>query len=114
MAGSPGAWLRRRTHILVRVVDGEEWSASDLVDDETSLEAIQGQVVRALETLTERESQAIELRFGLDNGVPKTLKDAGAVMGLSAERVRQLEVVALRKLREPSRRTLLPRSLVSS
>ena len=114
MAGTTGARLRRKVHILLRVVDEEPWSADDPVDDETSLESLQSQVASALAALTERESEAIELRFGLDDGVSKTLKDAGLVMGLSAERVRQLEVAALQRLREPSRRALLPRSLVSS
>ena len=119
MAGSPGSWLRRRVHILARVVEEEPWSVSDPVEDqdeceETSLESLRSQTDEVLATLSRREAQAIELRFGLDDGVSKTLKDAGGVMGISAERVRQLEVAALRKLREPSRRTLLQRPSPSS
>ena len=68
-------------------------------------------VEAALGTLSEREAQAMTLRFGLDDGTSKTLKWAGQIMGLSAERVRQLEVAALRKLREPGRRMLLPVAL---
>ena len=113
MAGSTSDWLRRRSHILVRVVDEEPWSPDDPVDDETSLESLQSQVTSALATLTEREAEAIELRFGLDDGTSKTLKEAGAVMGISESRVRQLEAAGLVKLREPSRRALLPRPLVS-
>jgi DNA-directed RNA polymerase sigma subunit (sigma70/sigma32) len=48
-----------------------------------------------LEKLTEREQQAIRLRFGLDDGRSKTLDKSGEVMGLTGERVRQLEAVAL-------------------
>ena len=64
-----------------------------------------------LETLTEREARAITLRFGLDDGRSKTLMEAGNVMGVTGERVRQLEAVALQKLRESTRLTLLPRAL---
>ncbi len=78
------------------------------------MESLQGPVGTALATLTEREAQAIEPRFGLDDGVSKTLREAGVVMGVTGSRVRQLEAAALRKLRQPSRRTLLPRPSSSS
>ena len=65
-------------------------------------------IENALGTLKGREAEAIRLRFGLDDGRSKTLTQAGEVMGISGERVRQLEAAALRKLREPEPRRLLP------
>ena len=115
MAASPGAWLPQRVYILVKVVDKGRWGG-DLVDDQDEYQmgtqdSLKTQVGGALATLTEREAQAIQLRFGLDNGISKTLKEAGQDMGLTGERVRQLEAAALIKLRDPSRRTLLPSTL---
>ena len=54
----------------------------------------------ALKEIEERESQIIIMRFGLDNQRPKTLEDVGVALGLTRERVRQLQYIALRQLRE--------------
>lgn len=55
-------------------------------------------------TLTEREARIIRLRFGLkDGGVPHTLKEIGQKLGVTLERIRQIEGKALRKLRHPSK-----------
>lgn len=56
-----------------------------------------------LSTLNQREEQVIRLRFGLDNGHEKTLEEIGKELGVTRERVRQIEDKALRKLRNPSR-----------
>ena len=53
-----------------------------------------------LESLTERERQIIELRFGLTDGDPKTLAQIADVLGVSRERIRQLEVTIIKKLRQ--------------
>lgn len=53
-----------------------------------------------LETLDERERQIIQLRYGLSDGEPKTLAEIADVMGVSRERVRQLEVTIIKKLRQ--------------
>ncbi|HPV06901.1 MAG TPA: sigma factor-like helix-turn-helix DNA-binding protein [Aggregatilineales bacterium] len=47
------------------------------------------------------QAQILRLRFGLKNGNPQTLQQVGKVMGLSRERIRQLEYQAIRRLREP-------------
>jgi RNA polymerase sigma factor (sigma-70 family) len=52
----------------------------------------------ALDCLPERERQVITLRFGLEDGEPKTLEQVGRRVGLTRERVRQLEEQALRRL----------------
>ncbi len=56
-----------------------------------------------LNTLTEREEKVLRLRFGLDDGKPRTLEEVGQEFGVTRERIRQIEAKALRKLRHPSR-----------
>ncbi len=56
-----------------------------------------------LKTLTEREEKVLRLRFGLDDGRPRTLEEVGQEFGVTRERIRQIEAKALRKLRHPSR-----------
>ena len=58
-----------------------------------------------LEELTGREAEVIRLRFGLEDDIPRTLAEIGESMGLSRERVRQIETRALLKLRQPQRRS---------
>ena len=116
MAGDPGSWLRRRVHNFLRAVGGEYSKLGDFTDDQdkyevASLEALKAQIAGALGTLSEREAEAIVLRFGLEDGRPRTLREAGQKMGVTAERVRQLEAAALERLRETTSRTLLPRAV---
>jgi RNA polymerase primary sigma factor len=56
-----------------------------------------------LNTLTDREEKVLRLRFGLDDGRPRTLEEVGQEFGVTRERIRQIEAKALRKLRHPSR-----------
>jgi len=56
-----------------------------------------------LGTLSERESGAVSLRFGLAGGQPRTLDEIGKVCGVTRERIRQIESKAMSKLRRPSR-----------
>ncbi len=56
-----------------------------------------------LQTLTDREEKVLRLRFGLDDGKPRTLEEVGQEFGVTRERIRQIEAKALRKLRHPSR-----------
>jgi RNA polymerase primary sigma factor len=73
------------------------------------------EMTSALNTLTERERKILMLRFGLADGIAKTLEEVGNVFKVTRERVRQIEAKALRKLRHPSRsrklRTFLDLSL---
>jgi len=64
-------------------------------------------IEKALSLLTPREERVLRLRFGLDDGRPRTLREIGRELGLSGERVRQIEVRAIRRLRHPKRRELL-------
>ena len=61
------------------------------------------QVAKVLDSLEGREQRVIRLRFGLDDGRPRTLEEVGNEFGLTRERIRQIESHALRKLRHPSR-----------
>jgi RNA polymerase primary sigma factor len=65
------------------------------------------QIEDALATLLPRERQILQLRFGLHDGRPHTLEEVGKNMRVTRERIRQLEVRALRKLRHPSRSQFL-------
>ncbi len=72
-------------------------------EDEATKAFLKEQLKRVLETLTARERRIIELRFGLDNQYGQTLEEVGAQLGLTRERIRQIEREALSKLRHPSR-----------
>ncbi len=61
------------------------------------------EITQAMESLTERERQILILRFGLEDGSPKTLEEVGNVFKVTRERIRQIESKALKKLRHPSR-----------
>ena len=65
-------------------------------------------VMVALESLPEKEREVIVLRFGLEDGIPKSLEDVGRVRGVTRERIRQLEARAFRMLRNPSRLCKFP------
>ena len=61
------------------------------------------QLMSVLDTLTPREKKVLSLRFGLEDGRPRTLEDVGKEFNVTRERIRQIEAKALRKLRHPSR-----------
>jgi RNA polymerase primary sigma factor len=65
------------------------------------------QIQHALETLTDRERQVLELRFGLADGQSHTLDEVSEFYNVTRERIRQIEAKALRKLRHPSHTRLL-------
>lgn len=63
---------------------------------------LRDQINRVLELLTEREQMVVKLRFGLDDGIPRSLEEIGRILGVTRERVRQVEEKALKKLRTNS------------
>lgn len=71
-------------------------------EEETDAKLLKEGLSRTLESLTPRERRIIELRFGLGDERGRTLKEVGAELGLTKERVRQIEKEALAKLRHPS------------
>ena len=77
-----------------RNLSPEEFATNEMLKDEIS---------QVLLTLTEREEKVVRLRFGLEDGKPRTLEEVGQMFGVTRERIRQIEAKALRKLRHPSR-----------
>ena len=71
--------------------------------DAATSKLLHEQLMEALSTLTEREQKVLRLRFGLDDGKPRTLEEVGREFDVTRERIRQIEAKALRKLRHPSR-----------
>jgi len=72
-------------------------------EEEANASLLKEQLSEALESLTPREQRVIELRFGLGNEDSRTLEEVGTELGLTKERIRQIEKEALAKLRHPSR-----------
>ncbi len=68
-----------------------------------SFTMLKEQLEGVLDTLTPRERKVLKLRFGLDDGRPRTLEEVGREFSVTRERIRQIEAKALRKLRHPSR-----------
>lgn len=62
-------------------------------------------------TLSDREAQVLQLRFGLDNDQPRTLEQVGQELGVTRERIRQIETKALRKMRNPLRMRMLKEAM---
>jgi RNA polymerase primary sigma factor len=91
--------------------DGDATTYGDFIADESaaepmdsaSKELLRGQIKEALDFLTDRERQVLEMRFGLKDGKDHTLEEVGKEFGVTRERIRQIEAKALRKLRHPSR-----------
>ncbi len=72
-------------------------------EDLASYTLLREQLIEVLHTLTPREAKVLKLRFGLEDGRPRTLEEVGAEFKVTRERIRQIEAKALRKLRHPSR-----------
>ena len=89
----------------------EDSHLGDFIEDQdamapaeaASFTMLKEQLEGVLETLTPRERKVLKLRFGLDDGRPRTLEEVGQEFGVTRERIRQIEAKALRKLRHPSR-----------
>ena len=71
--------------------------------DAASFQLLKEQIQDVLNTLTDRESRVLQLRFGLEDGRSRTLEEVGREFGVTRERIRQIEAKALRKLRHPTR-----------
>ena len=93
----------------------EDSELGDFVEDQkilnpyeaTNRKLLKEQLSKVLKTLSEREENVLRYRYGLDDGCPRTLEEVGKLFNVTRERIRQIEVKALRKLRHPSRRKKL-------
>ena len=89
----------------------EDSHLGDFIEDEKTVtpsdsvaaNMLKEQLLRVLDTLTPREEKVLRLRYGLDDGKPRTLEEVGKEFNVTRERIRQIEAKALRKLRHPSR-----------
>ncbi|MEI6872757.1 MAG: sigma-70 family RNA polymerase sigma factor, partial [Verrucomicrobiota bacterium] len=71
--------------------------------DVTAIALLKEKIRDVLESLTERERQVLEQRFGLVDGYSRTLEEVGRQFRVTRERIRQIEAKALRKMRHPTR-----------
>ncbi|MGB1249709.1 MAG: RNA polymerase sigma factor RpoD [Candidatus Promineifilaceae bacterium] len=91
--------------------DDDSTTYGDFIQDESAAEPIDAaskellreQIRSALDFLTDREREVLQMRFGLKDGKDHTLEEVGRKFGVTRERIRQIEAKALRKLRHPSR-----------
>ncbi len=94
-----------------KVGDNDDAHYGDFIPDlssENPFEVTEGHLLKErlrdiLETLTDRERQVLDFRFGLTDGYSRTLEEVGRLFNVTRERIRQIEAKALRKLRHPSR-----------
>jgi len=92
--------------------DDEDDTLGDFIEDESAPSPIKEtlkmflaeELERALDQLDDREKEILKLRYGLEDGHPRTLKDVARVFNITRERVRQIEIKALEKLKHPSRK----------
>jgi RNA polymerase primary sigma factor len=97
------------------VGDADETHFGDLIEDKTaenpsevtSFNLLRGKLGEVLTSLNERERRILEQRYGLLDGLPRTLEEVGKQYNVTRERIRQIEAKALRKLRHPTRRSKL-------
>ena len=99
----------------VAVGDDDDTTVGDLQPDRNAENPFAKMVVEAnreiietvFATLSDREAQVLRLRFGMDIDEPRTLEQVGKELGVTRERIRQIETKALRKMRNPLRMRML-------
>ncbi len=97
--------------LQAKVGDNDDAHYGDFIPDlssENPFEVTEGHLLKErlrdiLNTLTDRERQVVDFRFGLSDGYSRTLEEVGRLFNVTRERIRQIEAKALRKLRHPSR-----------
>ncbi len=93
------------------VGEEEDSHLGDFIEDDTGTEPsevlshtmLRQQLMEVLDTLSDREAKVLRLRYGLDDGHPRTLEEVGQEFHVTRERIRQIEAKAIRKIRMPSR-----------
>ncbi|MBU4200310.1 MAG: RNA polymerase sigma factor RpoD [Verrucomicrobia bacterium] len=93
------------------VGDSDDAYFGDFIEDKsaenpsemTAYSLLRERLQEVIKTLSEREQKVLKLRFGIDDGCPRTLEEVGIMFSVTRERIRQIEAKALRKLRHPTR-----------
>jgi RNA polymerase primary sigma factor len=93
------------------VGEGDDAHFGDFIEDKaaenpsemTAYSMLKDRLQDVLDTLTDRERQVLDFRFGLTDGYSRTLEEVGKKFAVTRERIRQIEAKALRKLRHPTR-----------
>lgn len=109
------SWIKDTVSLDIAVGEDEETTISSFVEDEKAADIFEEAEINdrnraiksVLSTLDEREKEVIVRRFGIDRKNPLTLEETGKELNLSRERIRQIEIAALKKLRNPRRSNLL-------
>jgi RNA polymerase primary sigma factor len=105
------AQAQRTISLDVKVGDDSDSELMEFIPDNDTPELyeqagrglLREELELALGTLTPREQEVIELRYGLADGTPHTLEEVGEKFGVTRERIRQIETKAIRRLRHPAR-----------
>lgn len=108
-------WIKDTTSLDIMVGDDEDTTVGSFIEDESVVPAFTAieendrttAIRNILDTLNDREKMVIVRRFGIGLDRAETLDEIGKELGLSRERIRQIEAAALRKLRNPRRANLL-------
>ncbi len=85
------------------VGDFVDEAPEQLLEGSITAQLLQEDIIEVLSKLSHRERDLMRLRFGLDDGRPRTLEEIAQLYGVTRERIRQIEAKALRKLRSPSK-----------
>ncbi len=107
--------MKQTLSLETPIGDDEESSLGDFIEDEKSPSPVDvaiekdlaNQTDLALQSLTPREQKVLRMRFGIGERQDYTLEEVGKVLGVTRERVRQIEAKAIRRLRHPTRAKLL-------
>ena len=91
------------SHLVDFIEDDKTVAPSDVA----AYAVLKEQMLSVLHTLTPREEMVLRLRYGIDDGRPRTLEEVGKEFNVTRERIRQIEAKALRKLRHPSKKKKL-------
>ena len=91
------------SHLVDFIEDDKTVAPSDVA----AYAVLKEQMLSVLHKLTPREEMVLRLRYGIDDGRPRTLEEVGKEFNVTRERIRQIEAKALRKLRHPSKKKKL-------